>query len=96
MKTSENNSLNLFKGAGLLLGFAMTIVTAIIVFVISHNFVVSISSSVPIGITTGIALEQKFQKGNTTISPKATKLMIGLLSVGVIVFVAIFFLVKLI
>ena len=65
MKTSENNSLKIFVGAGHLLGFAIVVITSITVFILSNNFVIALSSSLPIGITMGIALEQKFQKGKT-------------------------------
>lgn len=94
MKNSENQNPKVFKGLGFLLGFAIAIVTAIAVFVLSNNFGVSISASVPIGVTLGIALEQKFQSNKVIVNPKATKVLIGLLSLGVMVFIALFFFVK--
>ena len=94
MKTSENNNFKILKGAGFLIGFISTLVVAIAIFILSNNFVVSISASVPIGITLGISLEQKFQEGISINRTKKSQVMMGLLSVGIIVFLAIFLLVK--
>jgi len=94
MKNSENGNPKVFKGLGFLLGFAIAIVATIAVFVLSNNFGISISASVPIGITLGISLEQKFQGSKDIVNPKATKMLIGLLSLGVLAFIALFFFVN--
>ena len=94
MKSSEHNHFKTFKGAGYLLGSAITFVAGILVFLISNDFAIAISASLPIGITVGVALEEKIQKGKEPISPKAINWMIGLLVLGIIVFIALFFLIK--
>jgi hypothetical protein len=96
MKTLEKNNFKIYRGAGFLLGFATTIVSAITVFALSNNIAVSISASIPIGFTLGLILEQRFQKGKELISPNMKKILIALLAVGVLLFIAIFFHTKLI
>lgn len=96
MKESKNNNPNFFKGAGFLFGFVIAIVAAILVFIISENVAIAITTTLPIGITVGIGLEQRFQGEEKIISPKTTKIMLGLLSVGVLLFIALFVLVNLI
>ena len=96
MKESKNNNPKFFKGAGFLFGCAISIVAAIIAFVLSNNIALSITTTLPMGITVGIGLEQRFQREEKIISPKTTKIMLGLLSVGVLLFIALFVLVNLI
>lgn len=96
MKTTESNNSEIRKGAGYAIGFAIIFIIGATIYVISNIFVVSIAASFPIGITLGISLEQNFQKGNSLYISKKTKLMISLLSFGVIIFLSIFLLLKLI
>ena len=94
MENSENKNLKLFKGAGWLIGSAIFIVSAIVIFTLSHSFIVALSASVPLFITLGISLEQKFQERNELISPEKTKLLIGLITFGFIFFIAVFLIAK--
>lgn len=95
MKKAENNNLHIFQGAGYLLGFGLTMVIATVIFIWSENVTVSISAAVPIGTTMGILLEQKFQNGNAQIGEKGVRILISLLAVGIMLFIALFFMVKL-
>ncbi|TFV95560.1 hypothetical protein E4S40_04905 [Algoriphagus kandeliae] len=92
MKTTENHQTQLFKGAGYLIGALITFVLGISLFIFTENFVIAISSSLPIGTTFGILIEQKFQKEENHLSLQRTKLFTGLLLLGIIVFFAILFL----
>ncbi|MCF8358455.1 MAG: hypothetical protein K9H26_06825 [Prolixibacteraceae bacterium] len=80
MENSEHYYQKVFNGAGYLIGFAISVVSAIILFSISKNVVIAISSSVPIGTTMGIILEKRFQGEQKRISPRRSKILIGLLS----------------
>ncbi|MCB0840496.1 MAG: hypothetical protein KDD99_27710, partial [Bacteroidetes bacterium] len=73
---------------------AITFVAGILVFLISNDFAIAISASLPIGVAVGIALEEKMQRGKDPINPKSINWMIGLLVLGIIVFIALFFLIK--
>ncbi|OQY04700.1 MAG: hypothetical protein B6I20_02580 [Bacteroidetes bacterium 4572_117] len=90
MENLSNNQSKIFKGAGWLLGLAISIVGALVVFTLSNNFSASISAAFPIGVFAGISLEQKFQRKIEQIDSKKTKMMISSLLFGFIVFVAIY------
>ncbi|NVK50814.1 MAG: hypothetical protein HWE09_13675 [Cyclobacteriaceae bacterium] len=92
MKTTENNQTLFFQGAGYLIGALITMVVGISLFVLTENFVIALSSSLPIGTTFGILIEQKFQRGEDQLDSRKTKLFTGLLLLGIIVFFAILFL----
>ena len=96
MKTSENNNFKIFKGAGYLLGLAMAIVEAIVVFVLSNSFAAAVLASLPIGIAMGLILEQRFQKTVKNISTDKTKAMHVFLSVGLLIFFALYVFVNLV
>ena len=96
METSENNSFKIFRGAGFLIGFALAIVGAIIVFVLSNSFAAAISAALPIGITTGLSLEQGFQGKLKKMNPVKIKTMLVSLSVGLLMFFTLYVLVKLV
>lgn len=95
MENLSNNELRIFKGAGWLLGISVSIVGALVVFTFSNNFDAAISAAIPIGIFAGIGLEQEYQRKNERTDPKKTKMMISLLLFGFIIFVALFFIIKL-
>ncbi|MCP4977570.1 MAG: hypothetical protein GY931_15565 [Maribacter sp.] len=91
MKNSLNKDLKIFKGAGWLFAFALAIVGAIVVFTLSNNFAAAISGAIPIGVAMGMGLEQKFQQKTEPVNPQKTKRMVGLLSLGILIFVAFYF-----
>ncbi len=91
MKNSVHKNLGIFKGAGWLSGFALAIVGAIVVFTLSNNFAAAISAAIPIGVGMGISMEKKFQQKTQSVNPQKTKRMIGLLSLGILIFVALYF-----
>lgn len=90
MENLSPNQPNFFKGAGWLLGISLSVVGALVVFTLSDSFVAAISAALPIGIFTGIGLEQKFQKENRQVDTKKTNMMIRALLLGFIIFVAIY------
>ncbi|NVJ87175.1 MAG: hypothetical protein HWE15_12765 [Algoriphagus sp.] len=92
MKTTDNHPALLFKGAGYLIGSLITFVLGISLFILTENFVIALSSSLPIGTTLGILIEQRFQSGQDQLDSRKTKLFTGLLLLGIIVFFAILFL----
>ncbi|MEJ2006245.1 MAG: hypothetical protein P8X57_15070 [Cyclobacteriaceae bacterium] len=91
MKTSTNNQNTMIKGAGYLIGSGIVIMTAIIEFIISENIVISISS-IPIGITMGIILEQRFQGKEKPVNFRLNPLLFIILLLGLFAFVSIFLL----
>ena len=96
MKTLENDSFKIFKGAGFLIGFAMAIVQSIVVFVISNNFTAAISAALPIGIVMGLGLEQRFQRKGEISNPIRTKTMLISLITGLFIFFILFIFIKII
>ncbi len=92
MKTTNNHSSRIFEGAGYLLGSLITIVLGIGLFFLTENFVIALSSSLPVGTVMGILIEQKFQNEESQQLKQKTKLFAGLLLLGIIVFFAILFL----
>jgi len=84
MKQSDS-----FPTTGLFLGFTIAAIFAVITFAISKNFVITISVAVPIGITLGIGIEEKLRGRKKTDSRPG--FLIGLLSLGVAIFVALMF-----
>jgi hypothetical protein len=95
MNTSENDSFKIFKGAGFLLGFALAVVGAIVVFVLSNSFAAAISAAFPIGIAMGLGLEQSFQRSGK-INPIKTKTMLVSLLAGLFLFFTLYIFIKLI
>ncbi len=94
MKNLSNNQWRIFKGAGWLLGILLSIVGALVVFTLSNNIGAAISAALPIGVFAGISIEQKFQRKNEQIDPKNTKMMISSLLFGFIIFLALYFIIK--
>ena len=94
MKTSKNN-LYIFKGAGILYGIGIGLVSALVVFVIAGNIAAAISASVPVGVTTAIALEQRFQNSVLPLSPAKIRNLIVSLGTGIIIFFIIYLLSRL-
>ncbi|MBY5951667.1 hypothetical protein OU792_17535 [Algoriphagus sp. NF] len=92
MKTTKNQQTTLFEGAGYLIGALITFILGIGLFILTENFVIAISSSLPIGTVIGILIEQKLQKEESQQLRQKTKLLTGLLLLGIIVFFAILFL----
>ena len=92
MRHSESESLPIFKGAGYLFGLAIAMVGAMLVYVLSKNFGAAISAAVPIAVAAGIGFERKFQEGKVVIDLRRTKVLIGLLSLGLLLFVILLFL----
>jgi len=90
MKNLSQNKSEIFKGVGWLLGISLAIVGALVVFSLSDSFTVAISAALPIGVFSGISLEQKFQRENKQINTKKTKMMISSILFGFFVFIAIF------
>jgi uncharacterized integral membrane protein len=90
MENLSNNELRFFKGAGWLLGLAVSIVGALVVFALSDSFAAAISAAIPIGIFSGISLEQKFQREVGQVETKKTKMMISSLLFGIIIFVGFY------
>lgn len=90
MKTSEIKSLKFFKGAGYLIGFAMALVGAIVVFVLSGNFAAAISAALPIGVGWGLGIERKFQATVEDRNPLNLKPMLVFLSLGLLIFFALY------
>lgn len=82
MQSSKNEKSLIFNGTGYLIGFITTILIVIGIFILFENIVVAISSSIPIGTTLGIILEQKFQRGQKSISPQLKIFMFSLLIFG--------------
>ena len=89
MEKSRNKTFNYFKGTGFILGYAIAIVAAIAIFILSENFIVSLSASVPIGTSLGVVFEQRFRGEERIISPGFARTLVGLLSIGIILFLAI-------
>jgi len=90
MKSSSQNQLKIFKGAGWLLGISLAIVGSLVVFALSDSFAAAISAAIPIGIFSGISLEQKFQSEVGQVETKKTKMMISSLLFGIIIFVGFY------
>jgi hypothetical protein len=92
MKTTNNHSSRIFEGAGYLIGALITFILGIGLFILTENFVIALSSSLPVGTVMGILIEQKFQNEESQQLKQKTKLFTGLLLFGIIVFFAILFL----
>lgn len=90
----SNKEFKIFDGAGWLLGFGISIVGGLVVFVLSNNTLAAMSAAIPMGLFAGIGLEQKFQNNLGKRSLKSFKMTIGTLIFGIIVFVALFFIYK--
>ncbi|MCB0636284.1 MAG: hypothetical protein KDC54_06685 [Lewinella sp.] len=96
MKNTTNHPIQAFPGAGYLLGGALTILFGIGFFIWSKDVTLALIAAVPIGLTMGIALEQRFRQGEAMVSEKGRIALWGLLLLGVIVFFALLLLLRLI
>ena len=90
MEKLSNNQWKVFKGMGWLLAIALSIAGALVVFTLSDSFTAAVSAAIPIGVFAGTSLEQKFQTGIEQSDSKKTKMMVGSLLFGFIIFVAIY------
>lgn len=93
MKDLKDNREKKLAGRGYLTGAVITFSTAIALFIFTQNVVIAISSSVPLGMTIGILLEQKNQKDGGITSKKTKSMLAGLVILGILVFISVFFLV---
>lgn len=90
MKNIGQNQSKNFKGAGWLLGVSLSIIGSLVVFALSESFAAAISAALPILFFAGLSLEKKFQGENKQVDTKKTKIMIGTLLFGFVIFVAMF------
>ena len=90
MKSTSQNQWEIFKGAGWLLGVLLSIVEALVVFTLSESFTAAIAAALPIGIFAGLSLEDKFQRGIEQTEVKKTKIMIGSILFGFIIFISLY------
>lgn len=90
--TSHESSF--FQGAGYLLGFLIAVILGFIIFLISGHFGIAIPATVPIGVTLGIAFKQRFQGKVETYNPQKIKILIGLFTVGVLLFISLYFITR--
>lgn len=93
MNTSIETKPKPSQGIGYLVGSAVSIIMAIIVFTISKNVTIAISTAIPTGTALGIAFEQKRQ-GKREISKKQSYYLRGLLILGIGMFIFVLLLSK--
>lgn len=92
MENSENYNGKTFKGAGYFLGSLVSVLLAIGIFIYSQSFVLALAASLPIGTTLGLTWEQRFQSGNKLRETTVRKVLVGLLVLGLLVFILFTFL----
>ncbi len=95
MKSGRKKS-KAFKGAGILVGFAIGIAAAVVIFAITGNIALTGPLTAGLGVPLGISFEKKFQGQIGDVNPIVKKTMVILVALGAIVLSAFFFLVKLI
>jgi hypothetical protein len=88
MKNLSENRIRFFKGAGWLIGIAISMISAIVVLILFDSFTIAISSTIPMGVIIGMSLDQKFQDKSEIINPRKNKVTIYLLLSGIIIFLA--------
>ena len=93
---SVSKKLKAFKGAGILVGFAIGIAAAVVFFTVTGNIALTGPLTAALGIPLGISFEKKFQGQIGAVSPIVRKTMVILVALGTIVLSAFFFLYKLI
>jgi len=89
MKNSAKNKLHIQPGAGHIAGSVVTIVSAIVVFILSENVVVALSASIPMGFTVGILVEQRLQPDEGQPKRDLTKAINVLFIIGLLLLVII-------
>jgi hypothetical protein len=95
MENSSNKPWSIFKGAGLLLGIAVSLVGALVVFTLSDSFAAAMAAALPIGVFTGISMEQAFHGNNKQTDPGKTKIIVRSLVFGLITFMVLYMVLKL-
>jgi small-conductance mechanosensitive channel len=79
-----------FRGAGWLLGLMVSIVSALVVFTLSDNFLAAVAAGIPLVIFSGLSLENKLQSLDEPHERSKSKVMIGISVIGFIVFTALY------
>ena len=82
------------EGTGYLIGALIGFVVAISAFVLTEKMVISIALLAGLALPLGMVFEQKFQVKEGKKDPKTVKLLMSLLAVGILLFLAILFIVK--
>ena len=95
MENSSNKQWSIFKGAGWLLGIAVSMVGALVVFTLSDSLAAAMAAALPIGVFAGISMEQAFQGKNKRTDPGKTKIIVRSLLFGLITFMALYIALKL-
>lgn len=96
MKSTDKKKTQSFKGAGYLVGSAIGIAAAVVVYVITGNIGITIPVATAMGLPMGIVFENKFQGKDSELNPKAQKTVIVLLGAGVIVLAVLYFVAKMV
>lgn len=96
MKNSKRTKPKAFEGAGYLIGAVIGVVAAITAFVFTESIAISIPLLAGLSIPIGIGIEQRFQVETKEKDSQLSKIMITLITIGVLFFFSIAFITKLI
>ena len=95
MKSSTVKNTKIFKGAGMLIGFACGIAAGVVIFALTGKIEATLPLVPAFAVPLGICFERKFQ-GETkkAINPKTKNFFIILVAIGVIFLSGLYFFAK--
>ena len=94
MKSNEINETKASTGAGYLIGSIFGIIVGITIYLITREITVSIPPAVALGIPIGISIDQKLTGKNDKLSPMKVKLVLTIITIGIVFFISVALLVK--
>ncbi len=95
MENLSGNGSKTYQGMGWSMGILAGIVGGMVVYILGDSFSAAIAAAVPIGFAMGLGIEQRLIGQNKALDLKRIKLMIHVYLVGFLVFVALYFVLKL-
>ena len=96
MKNIENHSPKAFKGAGILIGIAIGVASAVVIYAFTENMGMTLSLGTALGIPMGYSFERNFQGYENEMNPKMQKFLLVFLVAGVVLFSVTYFISKLV
>ena len=95
MENLSGNRSRTNEGLGWLMGLLAAIVGGMVVYILSDSFSAAIAAALPIGFAMGSGIEQRLLVRNKALDSKRNKLMLLVYLVGFIVFLTLYFSLKL-
>ena len=96
MKNNETEDADVPVDKGFILGGVFGVIAGIIIFLLSGEIILSVLSALPIGLSLAISINRGLTGRSNRFNPMKVRLVLTVVTVGIILFISVALLVKLI